>query len=113
MKWTPLILLLLATPADAACHIYRTWHYNYPQRCGYVHENKPHQAENKGHQTSSASVVAQALKLPPVDMPFDNRTNWQIREEAEHDAAIVYGHDELNRLMRELALSQQKRDVPR
>src|SRR5579864_1761885 len=32
-SYGPLLILLLATPADAHCHIYRVWHYPKPQRC--------------------------------------------------------------------------------
>jgi hypothetical protein len=32
-----LLLCLLPTPAEAACHVFRYWAYPFPQRCGQLH----------------------------------------------------------------------------
>jgi hypothetical protein len=98
------LLALLATPANATCHKYKYWAFNYPQRCAYVHTN----IQRSVMRVAQVPVPVPARPSPPDD-PFDTRTAGQIREEAEHDAAIVYGHDEL---ARELASSRALRDGP-
>ena len=82
--------LCLITPAEARC--FSVWNYPTPQHCGGVYNRTPHNWHVE-------------LILPP---PKDERSEQDIRHQAEHDEAVKNQHGEINFLMEDLHAKGQE-----
>ena len=82
MKAAALVLLtpLFATPASSHC--FSVWNYPTPQHCGGVYNRASHEWY--------VEIV------PPIR---DERSPQDIKDQAEHDAAVAAHHNEINFLM--------------
>jgi hypothetical protein len=63
------LILLLASPAEAKCHIYRIWHYPKPQRCftAYAVLSVP----KPQPKIDSPPVLPERITIPIPDMAAD------------------------------------------
>ena len=86
-----LAFVAYASSADAACRLYSVWRYPFPQPCGGIH------AEQRRDPPDAP--------LPPEK---DERTPADIRDQAEHDAAVQAHHSELNFLLEILKREEEE-----
>jgi hypothetical protein len=89
-----LCVLSLATPASSHC--FSVWRYPTPQHCGVGVKQPDH--------SWFVEVVPPA---PPPAPVRDERSPQDIKDQADHDAALAIHHDELNFLMSILQMQEQ------
>jgi|SRR5579871_2772280 len=57
-----LLFALMASQAEAACHIFSIWHYTWPQRCGT--------AAPAGVEPANRSVQGSSRSEPEIALPM-------------------------------------------